>query len=256
MGYLYFDESERSPHFALGAFVYSEIDLNVIMHNLLASHGMDPNIFEFKSSNLFSISKSQNRIRDDLFKIISSCKIAIVLSDNKKNMGIESLEILPKLLSNNSLLSQPHEVFFDQGLLNGRRSSKVLENAQNRMPLCRFNFECDSRLTRGIQVSDLVAYSCGSWLLTKIGINRKSITIQRYKYAPLEYADLAWEFFLRLRYSFFFNSKLQNFNRDLSCEDLNFDMKNFGYFPLPSCSEKVKKNADIAFGKIYLGCTV
>lgn len=220
MGYLYFDESERTPHFALGAFVYSDLDLNTQVKKLFFDCGLDSGEFEFKSSALFSKIKHQNDVREGIFRIVRNCSIAIVVSENKKNIGIESLEILSTLLNNNKLIEQPHNIYFDQGLFDGRLSLKILEKLKKEMPLCEFNFECDSKLIGGIQVSDLVAYSCGSWLLSKMGILKKAITIQRYADAPIEHADLAWEMFLRLRYLFFFERNSQNFGRDVSNDDL------------------------------------
>lgn len=129
MGYFYVDESIHDrAGFILGAYVFSPHDLTPQVFMKLEAVGLRPSVDEYKSSAKMSKDAKQRALRNELKELLWNVKLGLVVvpSDERQNLGTESLLGLKKIILANELLEEQHHVYFDEGIV-FRSSARVVE---------------------------------------------------------------------------------------------------------------------------------
>ncbi len=115
MGYFYFDESIHSKgEFILGAFVYSQNDVNGRVEEAIKSCGLVPGIDEYKSGTHVGKHLEQAELRDKLKGIVYRTKIGVVVHpyDKRDEVGLTALKGLKQILD---YYKPPEELKEDMG---------------------------------------------------------------------------------------------------------------------------------------------
>jgi hypothetical protein len=250
MGFFYFDESVHSRgNFALGAFAYSESSLEKPIAEALRESGLRPYIDEFKSGSLMTKHPEQARARDLLRSVLTrNCQIGIVVSPSSplELLGREALRGLHKILSTNSFVSKIHDVFLDEGIL--------ASDATDAPEHCSLHFEQDSVTVLGLQIADLVAHTCATMLLARLGLTEKTIKAgPNSGYDPDGDMPLEFELWAGLRWNFFAAAQ-PPYETWKSQLDFQVDVESRGLHISDACDEAVKTATLSRFGRMYLGC--
>ncbi len=258
MSYLYFDDSKHSNcNFFLGAFVYSDIDLDNIIADYIKSSGLDPNIDEFKSRLRKDKHPEQVELRNHLKELISQSKIGIVISPpNEKEFKIATCNALFQILENNKKeLSYPLEIYLDQGLFknsNDTEYKSLLDKIG--YDSVNLNIEQDSIAIKGIQLADLVAHTCSIMLKESLGVINKTIKAgENSGYDPDTDIEIGFEMWAGVRYNFFSTPPPHPDEWD-SMLDCVAKVGDKGLFISNECSDFVKEKAKSRFQEMYLGC--
>lgn len=258
MGYLYFDDSKHSKcNFYLGAFVYSDIDLDNIIVEYIKSSGLNPSIDEFKSRLRKDKHPEQVELRSHLKELIFQSKIVIVISPpNEKEFKIATCNVLLQLIENNKKeLKNPLEIYLDQGLFknsNDPEYKKLLDKISN--VSVNLNIEQDSIVVKGIQLADLVAHTCSIMLKESLGLINKTIKAgENSGYDPDTDIEIGSKMWAGVRYNFFSTppSHPDEWDSMLDCVAKVGDK---GLFILNRCSVLVKEKAKDRFQEMYIGC--
>jgi hypothetical protein len=257
MGFFYFDESVHSRgDFTLGAFAYSETSLDQHVAEALDQSGLNPYEDEFKSGSLMARHPEQAHARSLLKSIARKhCRVGIVTAPASPNtLGLEAMLGLSKIVSTNSFRSPSHDVFFDEGIFtasdDSRRLASQFCSAQN----CRFHLEQRSDKILGLQVADLIAHTCATMLLARIGLVKKTIKAgpdsgyEADSDIPLEY-----ELWASLRNNFFAAAP-PPFDSWKSQLDFTVDVASRGLHISQGCDGALREAALLEFGSMYLGC--
>jgi len=254
--FLYFDDSKHdSAGFYLGAFVYSETDMNDEIEKMFIDNGLNPNETEFKSSMRMDRNPQYKKVRADFREYLLTKRIAIVISPaNEKYFQEIICESLINLVeANKSEIKLPLKIYLDEGIikLNNHNSIKsVIKFAK--LNNIEMNIEQDSKIIKGIQLADYAAHSCSVMLKEQLGLIDKK-TNAGYEMGYDTDIEIGFELWAYLRNSFF--SVYIPF--DIKNGDIPFqvNVENYGLFISPKCTEEIKSASLNRFGKMYLGCT-
>lgn len=255
MAYLFLDDSKHhSFGFSLAAFVICEADPTEDISSIFRKYGYEPYTFEFKSSAKMQADTDLQRLRGALKNYIGrSCKIAVCIVNDDKNLGPAALELLHNALVHPRLAGKRHEVFFDEGLFQSRRAADALVEKDNVLQECQFHFEQDSRYVLGIQLADIVAHTCSTMLIEALGHLSKTITVDAPNdnvYHGLE-VELGFEMWADIRYAFLSQNKP---NPQDDFDLANVDVYPWGLFIDDGVDERIAATAMERFGENYLGC--
>jgi hypothetical protein len=258
MGFFYFDESVHSKcKFILGAFAYSEDSLDGPISDALRYGGLTPGVDEFKSGAYMDNNPGQVAARSLLKSIVHDhCRIGVVVAPHEPRhlIGYEALRGLNKILSTASFRSTSHEVFFDRGIFASAGAGKRdAETACNVWP-CKFNFEQDSRRVFGLQVADLIAHTCATMLLARLGVVKKTVKAGLNSgYDPDSDMPLEFELWAGFRSNFFATGPppVDTWKSQL---DFKIDVESKGLHISNSCDESIKNAALSRFASMYVGC--
>ena len=257
MGFFYFDESiHPRAHFTLGAFVYSEVDLQRPVADALLQSGLTPYVDEFKSGNWMKHNPTQIAAREKLRTIVREhCRLAVVVAPDepREMLGGEALVCLNKVLQTNSFRSDSHEVFLDQGLF--RHEGEGKEHIPFMLTrLCTFSFEQNSREVLGLQLADVIAHTCASILLDELGVLKKKVKAgESSGYDPNLEIDLAFELWASVRHNFFAAAPPPPATWE-SQLDFQVDVESRGLHVALACEDRLRTAAVSRFGSMYLGC--
>ena len=259
MGFFYFVESiHPRGKFALGSFVYSETSLDSTVSKALMESGLIPKVDEFKSEARMDRNPERARVRELLKEIIhEQCGIGVVVAPNtpRELLGFEAPLGLTKILSTIKFRSETHEVFFDKGIFENEVEGRLqAAKVPSTCPPCTFHFEQDSVQVLGLQVADLVAYSCAMMLLAQLGLLKKMVKAgENSGYDPNQDMELEFELWAGLRRSFFAAPPppVDSWKSQL---DYQVDVASRGLHIADSCDSNVRDAALIRFGRMYLGC--
>jgi hypothetical protein len=255
MAYLYLDDSKHHRFgFSIAAFVICDADPTGDISSTFRRYGFDPSAFEYKSSAKMNGDERLQALRSALKAYIGrSCKIAICVVNDDKKLGPTALRLLSNALGHRKLAGQKHQVFFDEGLFKSVKAATKLACDEASLAGCEFFFEQDSRSLLGIQLADIVAHTCSTMLLEKLGHITKKIEINEPMdsvYHGLE-IELGFEMWAGIRYAFLSQSK-PNPKDDFDLA--NVDVYPWGLYIDDIVSEEVATAAMERFGAIYLGC--
>lgn len=255
MAYLYLDDSKHHPAgFSLAAFVICETDPADHVESIFRGLGFDPRDFEYKSSAKMVGDDRLRKLRSAMKHYVgTNCRIAVCVVDGDKRLGPAALRLLYSVLSHPSLEGQDHEVFFDEGLFDSRKSAADLASREDKFTRCRMHFEQDSSKLLGIQLADLVAHTCSTMLLETLGHVTKKVVLE----VPGDSAydgqevELGFEMWAGIRYAFL--SMARQCPRD-DLDEATVEVFPWGLFIDESASERVTAAAMRRFGENYLGC--
>ena len=120
MGYLYYDDSKHPEgNFYLGAFIYSNRELDDDIGECINSCGLNPEEDEFKSCFRMDKNPEQNELRKRLRSFIHSSKISVVVSaPNKLDFKTSTYRAIIQLIKENRTeMDFPICISLDQGIL-------------------------------------------------------------------------------------------------------------------------------------------
>lgn len=257
-GFIYYDESKHpKAEFYLGAFIYSERDLNKEISQHISTSGLDPNKDEFKSRLRMDQNPEQKELRKYLKRLISDTKIAIVITTpNEINFKSSTSKALTHLIENNQEnLIFPLEVFLDEGIYKGQNDDDYKSLVSSLNPdLVNLNIEQDSKVIKGIQLADLVANICSIMMKESLGLINKTIKAgDNSGYDPDTDIEIGFEMWAGIRYNFF-STPPPHPDKWESQLDCVATVEDKGLFISDSCNEKIRVEGKGRFGVMYLGC--
>lgn len=257
-GFIYYDDSKHpKADFFMGAFIYSERDLNEEISQYISSSGLDPNKDEFKSRLRMDQNPEQKELRQYLKRLISDTKIAIVITaPNEKDFKACTSKALIQLIENNQEeLIFPLNVFLDQGIYKNQNDDdyKSLVSMLNPKQV-NLNIEQDSKVIKGIQLADLVAHTCSIMMKESLGLINKTIKVGNNSgYDPDTDIEIGFEIWAGIRYNFFSTPPPHpdEWESQLDCVAT---VERKGLFISESCNKTIKVEGKSRFGEMYLGC--
>jgi hypothetical protein len=257
-GFIYYDDSKHPDSgFYLGAFIYSDKDLNNIISEYISICGLNPNKEEFKSRLRKDKNPEQIELRGYLKKLIGDVRIFVVISaPNENDFKISSENALINLIENNTNELKPElNIFFDQGIFRNGNDADI-QYRVNKLEFnsVKLNIEQDSIKIKGIQLADLVAHTCSIMLKESLGLIRKTIKVgDNSGYDPDTDIEIGFEMWAGVRYNFFSTPPPHpdEWDSQLDCV-AKVDEK--GLFISNNCSDKVKVKGNERFREMYLGC--
>jgi hypothetical protein len=92
---------------------------------------------------------------------------------NRHSFGDEAVRCLDKILATNEMGNISHDVFFDEGIFPNSAYARSSVSKDCRSLNCKFHFEQNSIVVKGLQVADLIAHTCATMLLSRLGLVKK-----------------------------------------------------------------------------------
>ncbi len=252
--HIFFDESVHlSDDFAIGAFVVVEQNPQTDIGAALASAGFDPEKDEYKSGHQHSRDHRYPILREKLYGILRHSKIglAIMPASPQAQFGRHAISGLRQIVRENGLRGELI-VHFDEGIFPSVAAAHQVATELSVPPRITFQFESDSRGTRGIQLADLVAHVSSMMLLSGLGRVSKMIKPMPDTEDAGDEWPLRFELWARLRYQFF--------RRTLVDPTLKLEIERglvdttCAIYIAPTCNEKISMAAIKQFGQMHLGC--
>jgi len=257
MGYFYFDESIHSKgEFILGAFVYSQDDVNGQVEEAIKSSGLVPGIDEYKSGTHVGKHPEQAELRDKLKSIVYRTKIGVIVHpyDKRDEVGVTALKGLKQILNYYKPPEELHSTYFDENIFKNITEAEILSSKLGINEFSNCYFEQDSRIIKGLQLADLVAHTCSIMLLETLGLVTKTVKAGNNSgYDPDLDIEIGFELWAGIRYNFFAKPPP---HPDQWRDQLDFKsvVKDVGLYISDACSEQLREKALDRFGEMYLGC--
>ncbi len=255
MGQFYIDDSVHDEAgFVIGACVYTDIDVNEKIIDIIKSCGFNPDCFEYKSSANYFREPDKAKVREQLKELLTdSCRLGIVVIPriHRDQLGSECIKAVKQFIDNNKRLRKPTSVYFDQGMFSSKEKAEHLIKALNFID-CVFHLEQNSLHVKGIQLADLAAHISAIQLKDELGLVSKMVKAgDNSGYDPDLDIELGFEMWATIRYTFFNEgSKLYI---DDPIADATLKVEPYGLYISDLC-EKVFYDASRAkFFNIYLG---
>jgi len=256
MGQFYIDDSVHDvAGFIIGACVYTNIDLNDKIIDIIKSCGFDPDIFEYKSSANYSKEPEKAKVREQLKGLLAdSCKLGIVVipRTNREQLGFECVKAAKQFIDSNKQIKKPISIYIDQGMFASKSKAEQLINSFN-LTDCSFHLEQNSIDVKGIQLADLAAHISSIQLKDALGLVTKTVKAgDNSGYDPDLDIELGFEMWATIRYTFFNEgSKLYT---DDPIADSTLKVEPYGLYVSDLCDKNLTDIVRTKFGDIYLGC--
>ncbi len=254
---MYIDENiHNEAGFILAAYIYADSDLSSLVDSILLSNGLIPGVDEFKSSLTMKNSKVSIAIRDEIKVLITKTKVGltVIASNKRETLGREILVGLKKIIHSNDLDNINVNIYIDEGI-------KFISHEELESDLinCRFHYNQDSKLIKGIQVADCAAHTMSIILKCALGLLSKKIRINEPGVYENHEVDLGFELWTSLRWHFFHKGNkytIDDFEngRVDSEEFCTVDTGPYSVHIAESCTDKLHSVVNSEFGKMYLGC--
>jgi len=251
--HIYFDESIHDRGgFVLGAFVCGR-DVGSRVSDALTQCGLRPGTDEFKSSARMDREAKQVKLREHLKELLRDYRIGVVVAPTGRDtFGLAAMEGISKIIRLNRLERFDLSAFFDQGVFSSSEAGKELARQHGVEQLCKVAVEQDSRVVGGLQLADLVAHTCATMLLERLGLVRKTVRAgDNSRYDPDMPIELGFELWATLRYQFLKGGLPRTVE---SNADMVVDVDGYCLHIAEGCTTEVRAAAAERFGKCYLGC--
>lgn len=255
MGKFYIDDSVHDEAgFIIGACVYTEIDLNEKVGDIIKSCGFDPDAFEFKSSANYSKEPLKAKVREKLKGVlVKNCRLGIVVLPRTKRvqLGFECIKAVKQFIDNNKI-KEPFSIYLDQGMFTSKNNAEQFIGKLD-FNDCKFHLEQNSLQIRGIQLADLAAHIASIQLKDALGLVSKIVKAgENSGYNQDMDIELGFEMWATLRYTFF--NKGSTIYTDDPIADVTVKVEPHGLFISDYCDSHLTEIARTKFGEIYLGC--
>lgn len=256
MGQFYIDDSVHDKAgFIVGACVYTDMDINEKIIDLIKSCGFDPDSFEYKSSANYSKEPEKAKVREHLKGLFAdSCKLGIVIipRTSREQLGFECIKAVRQFIEINKRIQNPTSIYIDQGMFTSKDKAEQLINSLN-FTDCTFYLEQNSLDIKGIQLADLAAHISSIQLKDALGLVSKMVKAgENSGYDPDLDIELRFEMWATIRYTFFNEgSKLYI---DDQIVDATLKVEPYGLYISDLCDKNLSDIARAKFGNIYLGC--
>ena len=252
MKYVFIDDSIHvRGNFIISGFVFSEINPQDLVGEILFDNGINPEQFEFKSGLSFRKHPEMIIVRDKLKTLLTrNCQIGLVVLpiDKRIQIGEETLKGLKQFIDSNNFDSELN-IYIDENYFKSKVQAKNLTEKYN-FKNCNFHFEQNSKLIRGIQLADIVAHTCSIMLLENLGILDKIVKVFDEDENDTGYeVSIGFEMWATIRYIFLHES----FTENDGFEPI-FNVKPYGLYISDYCNSNLKETAEKTFGKVYFGC--
>lgn len=202
MSFFYLDDSKH-PHegFVLATFVALPHDPTSAIEQALREHGLTPHVDEFKSSHTMANNPHLHALRDALRELLVSAKVGVAVTSSEPRLASCSTVLLSKMLKHDGLAGE-HQVYMDEGIYCRQQDRKNITEIGG-AERCTFHFQEDSRHRLGIQLADIVAYTCGLMMKDPLGLLPKVIKFgENSGYDPESPMELGFFLWASLRYNF------------------------------------------------------
>lgn len=117
MGQFYIDDSVHDEAgFVIGACVYTDIDINEKIIDIIKSCGFDPDIFEYKSSANYFKEPDKAKVREQLKGFLTdNCRLGIVVIPraSREQLGFECIKAVRQFIDSNKGVKKPTSVYLD-----------------------------------------------------------------------------------------------------------------------------------------------
>jgi hypothetical protein len=256
MGQFYIDDSVHDEAgFIIGACVYSDIDINEKIVDIIKNCGFDPDIFEYKSSANYSKEPEKAKVREQLKGLLTdSCRLGIVVipRTNREQLGFECIKAVKQFIDRNKRVKKPTSVYLDQGMFTSKDKAEKLIASMD-FEDCSFHLEQNSIAIKGIQLADLAAHISSIQLKDALGLVTKMVKAgDNSGYEPDLDINLGFEMWATIRYTFF--NEGSRIYTDDPIADATFKVEPYGLYISELCDKKLSDIAREKFGDIYLGC--
>ena len=255
MGFFYIDDSiHDAAGFILAACLYLPEDPAQEIDEIIVANGFDPLNFEFKSSARFSADPKKIDVRNDLFELISNCRLGIVVIPREKRdqLGYECLKGVKQFLDSNNKIEYPISVYLDEGMFKSKKEAERAVKSED-IANCSFFCEQNSKEVKGIQLADLAAHTASIHMKGRMGLITKTIKAgENSGYDPDLDIELDFLMWATLRYNFF-NEGSKVITHD-PIEDATLKVEPYGLYVSPFCSDLLAEKVRVAFSTVYLGC--
>jgi hypothetical protein len=252
----YIDDSiHERGNFIISGIVITDEEIDALISESLLKNEFNPETDEFKSGLSYRRYPKMINVRQDIKNIIRNhCKIGLVIlpSSERANIGIETLKGLKQIIESNDF-EQDFEVFIDENYFRNADTGIKLAKEIN-LNNGKLNLEVDSKLVKGIQLADLVAHTCSTMMLEKLGLVTKQVKVGEnsgYDDPDME-VEIGFELWADLRYCFL--GKLDEEKLNNGDEPPINKTEPFGLYISELCNEELATNTRQRFGEIYLGC--
>ena len=243
---IYIDESIHDQHeFMLLGFVICPHDPQLHLERLLNRYKKP----EYHSLERMAGNENAQLLRGEMREYVNwNCKwgVCVLPSSLRWNISNHLREFLEVLTDTDEQLERSN-VFIDQGIIKPGGLDVITEISNVNAASV-----CESHITHGIQLADLVAAICGVRLREEISQEPKILSYGRESgFEPPIEAALGYELWASLRYSMYKN-------RSSVCEEElylgEFSTKGYGYHISQECPSGLREAADKLFSTVYLGC--
>lgn len=255
MGQFYIDDSiHDEAGFIIGACVYTNVNFNGKIIDIIKSCGFDPDVFEYKSSANYSKEPLKAKVREELKGLlVASCRLGIVVLPRTKRdeFGFECIKAVKQFIDNNKI-KKPFDIYLDQGMFTSKdKAGKLIDKLK--FNGCKFHLEQNSLQIKGIQLADLAAHLASIQLKDALGLVTKIVKAgESSGYDPDLDIDLEFEMWSNLRYTFF--NKGSAIYTDDPIANATVKVEPHGLFISEYCDSHLTKTARTKFGDVYLGC--
>lgn len=253
--HIFFDESlHRRGDFVLGAFVVADGDLDRRLRTAIRSVELTPGVDEYKSRHPHGSDPRYANLREELYRIVSGCQMGLMVApyDKRSALGEEAMRALAYLDRENQFV-RPVTAYFDEGLFSPEIEAFSYARQASLSADLELRVECDSRITLGIQLADLVAHTCSVMLLGQMGIVTKTVKAGANSgYDEDDDLPLEFELWARLRWNLL--------SRNLTDPELQEAASaglvdtTCGLYVATTCSSDLAEAASVRFGQTWLGC--
>lgn len=256
MGQFYIDDSVHDEAgFIVGACVYTDIDINEKITDIIKSCGFDPGIFEYKSTANYYNEPEKAKVREQLKKLLTnSCRIGIVVipRSSREQLGFECIKAIRQFIDSNKRVKKPTKVYLDQGMFTSKDKAEQLIDSMA-FKECSFHLEQNSIDIKGIQLADLAAHVFSIQLKDAMGLVKKFVKagVESGYESGLD-IELGFEMWATIRYTFF--NEGSKIYTDDPIADATLKVEPYGLYISDLCDKKLFDIVREKFSDIYLGC--
>lgn len=256
MGQFYIDDSVHDEAgFIVAACVYTNVEIDIIIKEIIKSSGFDSETFEYKSCANYSKEPEKTKVRDQLKLLLyDSCYLGLVIVPRTKReeLGIECLKAIKQFVEANEKVKKPVGIYVDEGMFSSiKKANKLIDSLG--LDDCTFYLEQNSMKIKGIQLADLAAHISSIQLKDTLGLVTKRVKIEEDSgYGSEMEMELGFEMWATLRYSFFNEGSKESTDDPIA--DATLKVEPYGLYISNHCDSKLSEIARSTFGDIYLGC--
>lgn len=256
MGQFYIDDSVHDEAgFIIGACVYTNIDIDEKIINIIKSNGFDSDSFEYKSSANFSKEPEKAKVREDLKGLLrDTCKLGVVIipRTSREQLGFECIKAVSQFININEIIKKPIHIYIDQGMFTSIDKAEKLISSIT-FTDCKFHLEQNSIDIKGIQLADLAAHISSIQLKDAMGLVKKIVKAgDNSGYDPDLDIELGFEMWATIRNTFF--NEVYKLYTDNPDADATLKVEPYGLYISDLCDKNLADIARTKFGDIYLGC--
>lgn len=270
----YVDESvHEEAGFVATGFVFAGKEFEQDVECTLRDAGVSPREEELKSSARMDSNPAMRAARDAILGLAGT-KTSVAVSVgpyDRRTVGKQCLQALQSVVLRNGVSVASLQIHFDEGIFPTEAEATRLHDLFVSLRGAEIHPREDSRLVLGIQVADVVAHSFGQILKAAVSGNSKEVEIggPNTGYPEGTTAPLGWALLMNLRYALFTRPMVYEgaeyppATDPVIVDSVHDDPVEYGQHPVllgwgiqvaPESSFELRRAAESAFGRLWLGC--